>query len=234
MAEKPGGVKMYVLHGVHDWGSQVIHMALAELGVPFRFNALDFGAGDFDAPSFRALNPFGRVPVLETPDGPIFETAAILLYLSEHHDGLAPHSDASDRAQFLIWFIFVTNGLHPAAMLLLHPERPAGEAPQRAVAEATYDLLRSQLAELDGVARTGPWWLSPDRPSILSLYIVMLLRWIKAFPAYADHSIASADFPALHAMAKGLEARPAIRAVLTAEGISGPAFSDPPCETPAD
>ena len=23
---------MYVLHGVHDWGSQVIHMALAELG----------------------------------------------------------------------------------------------------------------------------------------------------------------------------------------------------------
>eukprot|EP01031_Cornospumella_fuschlensis_P006612 gene6612-8222_t len=74
---------MYVLHGVHDWGSQVIHMVLAELWVPFRFNALDFQAGDFDAPSFRALNPFGRVPVLETPDGPIFETAAILLYLSE-------------------------------------------------------------------------------------------------------------------------------------------------------
>ena len=101
---------MYVLHGVHDWGSQVIHMVLAELGVPFRFNALDFQAGDFDAPSFRALNPFGRVPVLETPDGPIFETAAILLYLSERHSGLAPRSDASDRAQFLIWFKAVLSG----------------------------------------------------------------------------------------------------------------------------
>jgi glutathione S-transferase len=119
-------------------------------------------------------------------------------------------------------------------MLLLHPERPAGEAPQRALAEATHELLRSQLAALEGVARGNAWWLSPDRPSVLSLYIVMLLRWIKAFPAYAEHSIASADFPALHAMAKGLEARPTIRAVLTAEGISGPAFSDPPCDTPTD
>lgn len=223
---------MYVLHGVYDWGSQVIHMALAEWGAEYRFNALDRGAGDFDTPAFRALNPFGRVPVLETPDGPIFETAAILLYLEERHGGLAPRSDDPDRARFLIWFIFVTNSLHPTAMALLHPEHAAGEAHQRAVAETTHVLLRRQLAELDRVAQTAPWWLSGDRPSILSLYTVMLLRWIKAFPAYAGHSIASADFPSLHAMARGLESRPTIRAVLTAEGLSGPAFSDPPCETP--
>ena len=30
---------MYTLHGVPDWGSQVIRMALAETGVPFRFVA---------------------------------------------------------------------------------------------------------------------------------------------------------------------------------------------------
>lgn len=222
---------MYVLHGVHDWGSQVIHMALAELGVPFRFNALDFQSGDLDAPSFRALNPFGRVPVLETPDGAIFETAAILLYLDERHGGLAPKVEDPDRAKFLIWFTFVTNGLHPAAMTLLHPERPGGEAAQRAVADETHGLLLGQLAALEAVAATGPWWLSPDRPSILSLYVVMLLRWIKAFPAYADHSIASQDYPALHRMAKGIETRPAVQQVLAAEGLSGPVFSNPDCET---
>lgn len=223
---------MYVLHGINDWGSQVIHMALAELGVSYRFNTVDYQAGDLAAPAFRALNPFGRVPVLETPDGPIFETAAILLYLSECHAALAPAPGTPDRAPFLIWFVFVTNSLHPTSMTLLHPERPAGDAVQRVIAEATHAALRGQLAQLDRIAQNAPWWLSPDKPSILSLYIIMLLRWIKAFPAYADHSIASADFPALHAIAKAHEARPAIRHVLTAEGLSGPAFSDPPCETP--
>lgn len=222
---------MYILHGIHDWGSQVIHMALAELGVAYRFNALDFQAGDLATPAFRALNPFGRVPVLETPDGPIFETAAILLYLSERHLALAPAQGSAERAPFLIWFIFVTNSLHPSAMTLLHPERPAGAMVQEVVADATHRALREQLTQLERIAQSAPWWLSPDQPSILSLYLVMLLRWIKAFPAYAAHSIPSADFPALHAIAKGHEERPTIRRVLEIEGLTGPALSNPACET---
>ncbi len=220
---------MYILHGVPDWGSQVIHMALAELAVPFRFNQLDWDAGDFDAPAFRALNPFGRVPVLETPDGPMFETAAILLYLTEQHGQLAPTAGAPDRAQFLIWFIFVTNQLHPGTMTLIHPEQPGGDAVQEQVSTETHQRLRDQLAALNHVAETeAPWWLSPDRPSVTSLFILMLLRWIKSFPAIAAHSIASQDYPALHRMAVGLENRAAIRATLSAEGIEGPAFSNPP------
>lgn len=225
---------MYVLHGVADWGSQVIHMALAELGVPFQFKALSWDAGDFDDANFRALNPFGRVPVLETPDGPMFETAAILLYLSERHHALAPLAGDGERAKFLIWFIFVTNSLHPAAMALLHPERVGGADVQRAVADVTHAQLRTSLAQLETVAASGVWWLSPERPSVLSLYVIMLMRWIKAFPAYAEHSIASADFPALHRMAIGLENRAAIHAALQAEELSGPVFSNPACETVVD
>lgn len=225
---------MYVLHGVPDWGSQVIHMALAELAVPFRFNRLDRDAGDFDTQTFRALNPFGRVPVLETPDGVIFETAAILLYLTERHGQLAPAAGAPDRAVFLIWFIFVTNQLHPTAMTMIHPEDPGGEAVQEQVSTQSHQRLRDQLAALNTLAETeAPWWLSPDRPSATSLYIVMLLRWIKCFPAFAAHSVASQDYPALHRMAAGLENRPAIRATLMAEGIEGPAFSNPPAPAAA-
>jgi glutathione S-transferase len=226
---------MYILHGIPDWGSQVIRLALEELGVAYRFSEVDWRAGGLTDPAFLALNPFARVPVLETPDGAIFETAAILLYLAERQGQLAPVPGDVDRARFLIWFIFVTNQLHPTAMTLLHPERAGGEAVQRAVADETHRLLRTQLAALDQVAATGAWWLLPDRPSAVSLYILMLLRWIRAFPAYARHSVASADFPALHRMAQGLETRPAVRRVLAAEGISGPSpFSDPPCETPVE
>ena len=222
---------MLKLHGVPDWGSQVIHMALAELQVPFSFEAVDWQAGGLGSPEFLALNPFGRVPVLETPEGPMFETAAILLYLSETNDALAPKPKSPDRGAFLTWFTLVTNSVHPMAMTLLHPERPGGEACAAEIAETAYVQMQEHLALLNGVAQSGVWWLSPDRPSILSLYLVMLMRWIKGFPAYARHSIAASDYPALFAMAAGLETRPAIAGVLQKEGISGPAFSNPPCET---
>lgn len=223
---------MYVLHGVPDWGSQVVRMALEELDLPYRFAAVDWQAGGLASPEFAALSPFARVPVLETPDGPMFETGAILLYLTEHHGRLAPAATDSGRAQFLIWFIFVCNQLHPTAMTQLHPEQHGGQTAQVAVASRTHDLLRIQLGALEKVAASGVWWLSPDRPSAISLFVLMLLRWIKAFPAYAEYSIASADYPALHRMAQGLERRAGVQRVLAAEGIAGPApFSDPPCET---
>jgi glutathione S-transferase len=222
---------MYVLHGIPDWGSQVVHLALAEIGQPFEFRVLNYDAGDLDAPGYRALNPFGLVPTLQTPDGPIFETTAILLYLSQRHGALAPKPSDADWAPYLTWLIFVTNQLHPTTMVLLHPQRPGGEGVMDAVADHAHDQIRAQLAALDAQAATGVWWLSGPRPSMVSLFSLMLLRWIKAFAMYPRHSISSADYPALHAMAKGLEARAAIRMVMDAEGISGPGFSDPAFET---
>jgi glutathione S-transferase len=206
-------------------------MALAELDQPFQFHALDWDAGDFTAPWFLALNPKAQVPALKTPEGMITETAAILLALSERHAALAPQPQDGfgERAAFLSAFFFVTNTLHPAAMALLHPERPAGQDASRAVAVATHQKLLRALSYLEGIAAEGHHWFSPKDPSILTLYLVVLLRWIKAFPAYPDHSIASADYPHLHGIAKAIENRPRIRAVLLAEGLDGAVFSDPPC-----
>ncbi|MEY4304719.1 MAG: hypothetical protein RIT52_894, partial [Pseudomonadota bacterium] len=36
---------MYRLHGVLDWGSQVIRLTLAELALPFDFHQIDVAAG---------------------------------------------------------------------------------------------------------------------------------------------------------------------------------------------
>ena len=57
------------------------------------------------------------------------ETAAILAYLDERHPGvLGPRPESGARAAYLSWFFFVTNTIHPLTMLLVHPERAAGEA----------------------------------------------------------------------------------------------------------
>ncbi len=218
---------MYTLHGVADWGSQAVHLALAELGQPFTFRALDWDAGDFDAPAFRALNPFGRIPVLETPDGPVFETLAILLHLSERHGALAPAPGTPGRPAFLMALALIANSVHPGAMALLHPERPGGEDAAAAVSAATHARLRQELAVLNDMAAAGKGGLSADDPTIAGLYLAMLMRWIAAFPVIPDHAIAAADYPALRALLTGLEARPAVQRVLAAEGLPPAAFSDP-------
>lgn len=218
---------MYRLHGIPDWGSQVIRMALEELGVPYEFRELDFDAGDLSSPDYLALNPFGRLPVLETIDGGLFETGAILHYLSEKHHALAPAVGDSDRARFLVWFTFVVNQLHPTVMTLVHPERPGGDEVSAKISAVTRTELQRQLAALDTEAAKGDWWLSAARPSILSLYVLMLLRWAACFAAHPADAVGVRAYPALFALAKGMERGRAVQRVMAEEGLSGAAFSDP-------
>jgi glutathione S-transferase len=216
---------MYRLHGVYDWGSLVIHMALEEIGAPFEFVMLDPAQGDLARASYLALNPFGLVPVLETPDGPLFETAAILLYLADRYNALAPAPSAPERGAFLVWFAVVCQQLHPAVLQLIHPERLLGDAAQRAVADATYRRLLDICAKLETRAAQGEWWFSAARPSIVSLYTAMLLRWAQALPPYREHALTLADYPALHAIIQALETRAPIARVLAREGLTAAAVN---------
>ena len=67
-----------------------VAITLEELGLPYEPVRLDFKAGEQGKPGYLALNPAGKIPVLETEDGPLFETGAILLWLADRHGTLAP------------------------------------------------------------------------------------------------------------------------------------------------
>jgi glutathione S-transferase len=58
-------------------------IGIALRGDPVELHVLDVFAGELKSPSFLAMNPFGKMPVLETDDGPIFESTSILEYLEE-------------------------------------------------------------------------------------------------------------------------------------------------------
>lgn len=217
----------YRLYGVPDFANLAVHLALEEAGLPYATVFLDPDKGELKSPELLARHPFGLVPVLETPDGPMFETAAILLYLADRHGGLAPAPQDPDRASFLSWFVFTNNGLHTAVLDLLHPYRTAGEAHARPVAEAAHARLRTLLTALDSMAATRPRWLTPENPGILGFYLSMLLRWMRAFAAAPDLAIAAQDYPALHALATACETRPAVIRVAAIHGLQGRFFSDP-------
>ena len=82
-----------------------VRLLLSQLGVPFRLIQKDILAGETRTPEFLAINPNGRIPVLELEDGRrLAESGAILFYLAEGTCFLPEPRHA--RAQVLQWMFF--------------------------------------------------------------------------------------------------------------------------------
>jgi glutathione S-transferase len=87
--------------------------ALEEVGLPYRTRLL--GQGDQDKPDYRALQPFGQVPILEEDGFALFESGAIVLYIGERSAGLLP-KDPQARARATQWLIAALNSVEPFVM----------------------------------------------------------------------------------------------------------------------
>ncbi len=77
-----------------------VRIALLEKGIAYEDVIVDLPRGALREPAFRALNPFGQVPVLEDDGLVLYESIAILEYLEERHPepALLPRGDAGRRA----------------------------------------------------------------------------------------------------------------------------------------
>ncbi len=212
---------------IPDWASSIIRLALEEQGQPYTLREMDRDAGDFDAPEFRAVNPLGLIPALETPDGPMFETAAILLWLNARHGRLAPAPTDPARAAFLSWLMFVSNTVHPTVMAMLHPDRLAGPDAAEKVGRLALERLTVQAAHLETLLTTqGPVWLTPKQPA-LGHYLGILLRWAIALPEHPANRFDLSPFPALTAMLAAHEATPAARRVANADSLGPHPYTAP-------
>ena len=61
------------------------HILLEEIGVPHETIAVSIPDKAHLTPEYLAINPKGRVPALETPQGVLTENPAILAYLAQAH-----------------------------------------------------------------------------------------------------------------------------------------------------
>jgi len=166
--------------------------------------------------------------VLETPDGAIFETGAILLWLSERHAGLMPEPGAPGRGAALSWLFWLSNTLHPALRMLFYPDAyaPTAAADLRAVTQARLVGL------LDLLEAAGTDWL--DRPSALSCYAAPMLRWMALYPPGETGWFDLSRLPRLADMARMMETRPAARTAIRAEGLGETPFSAPSYPDPLE
>ncbi len=219
----------YRLHYAPDNASMIIRLALEELGAPYATQLVDRARQGQRDPAYLRLNPNGLIPVLETPEGNLFETGAILLWLADRHGRLFPAPESPKRGDALKWLFFLSNTLHPALRMMFYPQCYAGDVPEdRARLRAfTREALLKHFQTLE-----DNWRFDADQPIISDLYLAAQLRWVQLYPLAEDRSwFRLAQFTRLHAMAEALETRPSTHAVQAAEGLGPTPFTAPhaPC-----
>jgi len=90
-----------------------VRWALEEAGLPYRTRLLE--QGDQDKPEYRALQPFGQVPIFEEDGRNLFESGAIVLHIGERSPALLP-KDPDARARATQWLIAALNSVEPHIM----------------------------------------------------------------------------------------------------------------------
>lgn len=217
----------YRLHYAPDNASLCVRLALLRAGAPFEAVLVDRRARAQDSPAYLALNPHGLIPALETPDGPLFETGAILLWIADRHGaGLAPSPGDPDRGRFLAWLFWLSDTLHPALRMLFYPERHVAGDPAPLVARTRERVL----AMLDILDREGPRldpWLGAAAPSLLDCYLCPMLRWLALYPEGAAGWFDLSRWPGLLAVARRMDARAETARAAAAEGLGPAPFAAP-------
>jgi glutathione S-transferase len=87
-----------------------VRWALEEAGLPYRARLLE--QGEQDRPEYRALQPFGQVPIFEEGGLVLFESGAIVLHIGERCEALLPR-DPGARARAAQWVVAALNSVEP-------------------------------------------------------------------------------------------------------------------------
>lgn len=178
------------------------------LGAPVEFVRVDLAKGEHKSPAFLALNPNGRVPVLQDGEMVLWEANAIMCYLSDATGAdLWPHDARQiDVMRWLSWDMqhFTRHAGTLYFEYLIRPVIGMGEADMNAVEEATGAFLAS-AAVLDAHLRSRDY-LVGDGLTVADFTTAITLPYAEAA------RIPLGDFPAIERWHARLLALPAWRA----------------------
>ena len=227
----------YRLHYAPDNASLVIRLALEELGLEYQTCLVDRRAVAQHLPDYLEMNPNGTIPVLETPDGILFETAAILLWLADRHGTLAPAPNAPLRAPFLKWLFWCSNTLQNDLRQFFYPEKFIGpdHTDQTQLRQVCLQRIQKDLAIIEQGLQDTPGLTNGDQASALEIYLACLLRWCKLYAETPEAPwLDLQSYPTLQALCTKAETRASTRAAQTAEGLGPSPFTQPHLANPPE
>ncbi|MEM7172340.1 MAG: glutathione S-transferase N-terminal domain-containing protein [Pseudomonadota bacterium] len=203
--------KPYILYNRLGSGGFVAEAVLELAELPYKLNLLESTPSTPLPSSFHAINPWGQVPVLETPERDVItELAAMLLYLAATHSSVTngPNLRVMDRAAFYRWTVFLSVNIYEGTLRRSYPERYLAQ-PHKSDAGAiqsvkaaafarnhqAFQLIEEQLCQPRGLCGEG---LSPA-----DIFLAMLYAWHNERP----------DLPNCTAMTETVANHPIVRPI---------------------
>ena len=181
-----------------------VRWALEEAGLAYRTRLL--GQGEKDTPEYRAMQPFGQVPVFEEDGEVLFESGAIVLRIGERCPALLP-DEAGARARAVQWLIAALNSIEPHIMnVAVLDAFYAGEEWAKLRAPSAAEFARQRLAALAKALADKPY-LDGARFTAGDLMMTTVLRIMPKLVVE----------PALQAYVARCTARPAFGRALDAQ-----------------
>ena len=121
--------------------------ALEEMGLPYEIVGMDHPNHDLDSPAYRALNPFGQIPVIDDDGVVVSESGAILLYLARKSGKLMP-LDLAGEAQVLRWSVAALSTIELPLLSMWFVNLSGGKGSKPSDALHAWGDMR--LSQLDG------------------------------------------------------------------------------------
>ena len=184
-----------------------VRWALEEAGLPYTTRLLQ--QGDQDKPDYRALQPFGQVPIFEEDGFVLFETGAIVLHIGERSEALLP-KEAGARARATQWLIAALNSIEPSVMNVAVIDLfYANEEWAKLRRAGAVEFVQRRLSALSKALGDKPY-LDGGRFTVGDLMMTTVLRILK-------HTDIVASDQRLAAYVERCTARPAFRRALDAQ-----------------
>lgn len=120
-----------------------VRIVLAEKGLPYEKVTIDITKGEQKNPEFLAVNPYGKVPVLQDDGFAVYESTIIMEYLNDKYPEppLLP-VDPGQRARARVLMHYADNPYDGAFASLVGEIffKPKGQADQNTIAKAKQEL----------------------------------------------------------------------------------------------
>jgi len=186
------------------------HIALEEVQADYEARRLDFSSTEQRSARYLNINPKGRVPTLDTGNGVLTETPAILIYLAQTHPDarLAPLDHPFRLAKAQEFNIYLCATVHVAHAHRVRGSRWAeDENAIKAMQEKVPENMRDCFALIEQTMFAGPWVLG-DQFSICDPYLFTIATWLQG------DGVDIAEFPRIAEHHARMRERPAVREVL--------------------
>ncbi|MGP1676028.1 MAG: glutathione S-transferase family protein [Burkholderiales bacterium] len=159
--------------------SRRVRMALLEKEIPHELVLVDMAARKHRDPAYLALNPYGRVPMLQEGDFVLYESTAILAYLEAGYaqPPLAP-ADTRQRALLDMHMKLCDIQLARQAGTIMFPKRflPKERWDEKAMAQAKVEIEK-HLAIVEGLL-AGKEYLVADRYTLAEICYTPFVQFL--------------------------------------------------------